>query len=486
MLIDALRKDVPEGADLSVRAAERWVQTYEVQNSWAALESNPATIDQRDEIETLHQALDEVELNIQQYNPNARSSQRQTALLGDMYNFLGMKQKKARLLGYDTQAEMVLSRNRVPSLADIRLLHELVAAAVHPFTQEEISEPIHFKALDEHLKSSQLHLSRNARNHRNNDQASVLRLERHVTLDGAMSFLSSLCNDLFGVCFEESDGGVGWHDSVKVYHVHEKDTFVGSVFLDPFSRSGKTNRPMTSTILNRGEHHAPMVALSLCIDPPSWDTDPAFVSWDNVEALFHEMGHVLHILMSRQTLGTFLGPQEAPFDLSELLPKFMEHWLTEKSTIVALIELSGPPNTMTQNLPVQWSEDILEKTFRQRSREKTFRLAQQCFYGSLEIELFSSFDVRGDEKLIDLQHRLATELIPHDCPDRHDLTPLLEVFQENANGREVAWYRYLWADFHSAAIFSRFRRAYEDEPSKALMLRKAFTVLISTSGLQRL
>lgn len=128
--------------------------------------------------------------------------------------------------------------------------------------------------------------------------------------------------------------------------------------------------------------------------------------------------------------------------------------MMEKSTIHALIHFSQSEN--------EFSDESIEAAFRVRSKSKALELAQQSFLSTLELKLFTDFDLKGSESIIALQHRLATELLPHDVPDKKNIGPLLEILQENATGPNVASYRYLWCEAKSAALFSRIKSLHTE------------------------
>lgn len=133
--------------------------------------------------------------------------------------------------------------------------------------------------------------------------------------------------------------------------------------------------------------------------------------------------------------------------------------MTEPSTIYTLMTLSKPSRTVGFANEAEMNDSI-EAALRVRSNEKAWQLAQLAFFGELELTLFSSFDIRGDESLLNFQNRLAAKFSPHDLPDKKDITPLLQIFRENANGRAVAWYRYLWCDVLSASMFKKSKSIY--------------------------
>lgn len=117
--------------------------------------------------------------------------------------------------------------------------------------------------------------------------------------------------------------------------------------------------------------------------------------------------------------------------------------------------------------------DMIDVLLQRRCQKKAQQIMQHIFFGSLELELFSSFDPRGDESLVALQRRLAATYIPHDQPDYKDLSPLLEVFKENATGTHMGMHRYFWSEVYSARLFQAF--LHEDSHQQnTLHLQKRF------------
>ena len=151
----------------------------------------------------------------------------------------------------------------------------------------------------------------------------------------------------------------------------------------------------------------------------------------------------------------------------------------ERSTVYTLIRASHGRGTLKDEASI---DDSIDAAFRMRSREKAFRLSQQAFYGALEMSLFSDFDIRGEETMLGFQHRIATEFVPHDLPSEKNMSPLLEIFRENASGRCVGWYRYLWCDSLSATVFDQFKQAYTNDTSSMPALKEKFRRVLLEPG----
>jgi Zn-dependent oligopeptidase len=410
-------------------------------------------------------------------------------LVADMYRYLGLSGGGARLLGHESVAERVLAENgRAANPEEIRRLHRETAGRLVPSLRRRAEETFTFLSGEMNsttatatTATSSSRETAQRKGGQDDDQVmQPLQMEHHVTLAGALRFAFRVCQDFLGIAVVQVvDHELGWNKDVMLFHVldtTDSDAHLGSFFLDPFARDGKLDRPVTVPIFVRGatRRRQPVVCLSLTVEPPPWDTDPVRVTWSDVESLLHELGHVCQFLLAKSTAGAFAGAQNMPVDVSEFLPKFMEHWLWEPSTIHTL--------ALQSETEFLIPDGAVDAAYKVRSEQKRLELAQQTFYGALELELFSTFDLRGSESLLSLQERLAAELIPHDQPDRKDATALLNVFREAASGRPVGWYRYLWCDALAAACFERCKEAYTNDPESMKQLSTDFRRLLLEPG----
>jgi Peptidase family M3 len=247
-----------------------------------------------------------------------------------VYNYVGLRTEQAKACNFPTIADEVFAtRAAAANVDDVRMLHDSVWEHLQPALEGILGKR---KSKDElELESF---LGSNSGHKQSNkkiipperiDELTMLRLEQHVTLDGALLFLSKLSEDLLGVSFHEDKHKLGaWDKDVRVFNTYdEKDGKVclGTFFLDPYQRHGKLDRSVTLPMVHRNVKQPPLVCMSLEIESPVWDTDPVRLTWEQCESLFHEYGHVLQFLLSKPTAGGILGPQKMPLDLSELVPK---------------------------------------------------------------------------------------------------------------------------------------------------------------------
>jgi mitochondrial intermediate peptidase len=121
--------------------------------------------------------------------------------------------------------------------------------------------------------------------------------------------LSRLFTRLYGIKFVPHETRLGevWHEDVRRLDVFDERGLIGVMYCDLFSRAGKElSPPAHYTIrcsrrvegedgddtITRDGMQLPMIALVCDFAKPS--AVPSFLSWGEVETLFHEMGHAMH------------------------------------------------------------------------------------------------------------------------------------------------------------------------------------------------
>ncbi|KAJ2698680.1 metalloendopeptidase [Coemansia sp. IMI 203386] len=142
-----------------------------------------------------------------------------------------------------------------------------------------------------------------------------------------------------------------WHKDVQVYEVWEaadRSVFVGHIYLDLFIRNYKFTNAVTMQLQpgyldGKGDYKYPVAAMSANFDNPL-PNKPSLLAHGDIIALFHELGHVFHILCSRTKWASFSG-LNVERDFIEVPAQMMEHWAWEPSVLkkIALHYKSGKP-----------------------------------------------------------------------------------------------------------------------------------------------
>ena len=142
-----------------------------------------------------------------------------------------------------------------------------------------------------------------------------------------------VANQLYGLTFKELAGMPLPHPGAQVFEVKEADgSHCGVLYMDFHPRESKRGGAWCGGYRSQsrkyGEEIDPVVTM-VCNFPKPIGDNPAMITLENVETLFHEFGHALDGLLSNLTYGIRFRSQ----DFSELPSQIMEHWAMEPTVI---------------------------------------------------------------------------------------------------------------------------------------------------------
>jgi peptidyl-dipeptidase Dcp len=243
-----------------------------------------------------------------------------------------LRSERAALLGYPTHADFVLENETARSKKAVNeMLAKLAPAAVANARREAAdlqkmidSQKGGFKlaAWDWAYYAEQV---RQARYQFDESQMKPYFELSRVLEDGVFY----MAKRVYGLSFKERKDLPVYQEDVRVFEVFEEDGRALGLFLfDPFSRESKRGGAwMNSYVRQSGLFgDAPVVANHLNIpEPPAGQ--PALLTFDEVNTMFHEFGHALHGLFSNVKYPFFAGTS-VPRDFVEYPSQVHEMWVT--------------------------------------------------------------------------------------------------------------------------------------------------------------
>ncbi len=398
---------------------------------------------------------------------------------------LTLRQKKAKLLGFDSYAELSLASKMAPDAAAIEQMFETLRSASWDAAVRDMDE-IRELASESGVADGLMHWdvafwSERLREKRFDYTDEQMR--PYFPLEKALDGMFSLVGKLFGIQVRQADGVPVWHDDVRYFEIYDEDgTQIAGFYLDPYSRpENKRGGAWMNDCLGRclidGKVRVPVAHLVCNSTPPVGDT-PSLMTFREVETLFHEFGHGLQHMLTTVDEADAAGINNVEWDAVELPSQFMENWCYHRPTV--------------QSISGHWKtgEPLPEELFEKLKASRTFRagslMLRQLTFGMTDIQLHSNFSPPADgdtsaETVFDVQRRVAekTSVLPM-LPEDRMLCAFSHIF---AGGYSAGYYSYKWAEVLSADAFSAFEEAgLDDEAAVASIGRRFRNTVLSLGG----
>ncbi len=239
-----------------------------------------------------------------------------------------LRAERARLLGFDTHADVVLadSTARTTAAVDAMLGSMVPASVANAEAEAEIlrraaaKDGVELAAWDWAFYSERVRAERYA------VDTTALRpyfeLDR-VLIDGVFHAAELL----YGFRFAPRPDLLGYHPDVRVWEVSDADgEEVGLYLGDFFAREGKRGGAWMSSFVRQSRllDTRPVVVNNLNVSRGAAG-QPELLTLDEVNTLFHEFGHALHGLSSAVTYPRFSGTA-VPRDFVEFPSQVNEMW----------------------------------------------------------------------------------------------------------------------------------------------------------------
>ncbi|KAL4644443.1 hypothetical protein ACB092_02G165700 [Castanea dentata] len=288
-------------------------------------------------------------------------------------------------------------------------------------------------------------------------------LRPFFSLPKVMDGLFDLAKTLFGIDIEQADGlAPVWNNDVRFYRVKDSSgNPIAYFYFDPYTRSSEKRGGAwmdevvgRSRVLSRDGSSARLpVAHMVCNQTPPVGSKPSLMTFREVETVFHEFGHALQHMLTKQDEGLVSGIRGIEWDAVELPSQFMENWCYHRDTLMSIAK------------HYETGESLPEEVYLKLLAARTFRAGslslRQIRFASVDLELHTKYVPGGSESIYDVDRRVSekTQVIPPLLEDRF-LCSFSHIF---AGGYAAGYYSYKWAEVLSADAFSAFEDAGLDD-----------------------
>ena len=364
---------------------------------------------------------------------------------------LDLRRELASLLGFDSYAALSLETKMAESPAQVlEFLRELARQSLPQARADwqalaDYARDKHgvasLEAWDVGYYSEKLRQSRY--------QVSQEDVRPWLPVDRALDGLFEVVRRLCGVEVRETEDFDTYHPDARLFELVQDGLLLARFYLDLYARSGKRGGAWMGDCRVRRHTEdgiqVPVAYLVCNFTPPAGER-PALLSHSELTTLFHEFGHGLHHMLTRQSVAAVSGINGVAWDAVELPSQFLENWCWERE---ALAFISGHHET-GEPLP----GELLDRLLAARNFQSAMAMVRQLEFALFDMRLhaeWSGGDSAAVQALLDEVRQEVAVVIP----------PAFNRFQNSfthifAGGYAAGYYSYKWAEVLSADAFSRF------------------------------
>ena len=351
-----------------------------------------------------------------------------------------LRNEKALLFGFKTWAEYRLQNRMAKSPKNVALMYESLIPKLQKAAEVEKIE----LAID-NIETSDI-TPWDIRYFISKERSKVSSIEnselkKFFYIHDVKTEMFKICEEVFDLYIKPESNETTWHEDVELWSLWEKNgQQLAYFYLDLYPREGKFTHAAVFDISSGGSSRQELPICSMVANFPNPNTGDGLMTFDEVETLFHEFGHVLHNGIGKSKYTRFVGAN-CEWDFVEAPSQIMEHWVWK-------VECMKRISTHIES-GESLSEEICEKLNKSKNigvslltlRQVSFGLADQHLHG----ENFK-------DSLLEIEHaaqKVTTITYPKDI--NH-----LAAFGHLLGGYDAAYYGYLWAEIIGDDLFSRF------------------------------
>ena len=412
-------------------------------------------------------------------------------------DIMRLRIEKARLLGYASPAEQILSDKMAhdpqtvdsflerifpaavsqarKEVEDMQLLMDRdVEAGLLPDDSTSVIMPWDWAYYAEKVRQEKYDLNEDI-------------IKPYFRMENVRKGVFSTAHRLYGLNFEALDSVEFYHPDVEGFKVTDSDgSLIGILLTDYYTRSTKRGGAWMNNVRNqyrtrKGEDVRPIIVNVANFPKPS-EGMPSLLSIDEVGTMFHEFGHALHGLLSQCNYKDVSGTNVAQ-DFVELPSQINENWafIPEVLDTYAHHYQSGEtiPDSLVTKISVSrnfnqgfmTTELVAAAILDMRWHElQSIYVSPDCPYASDmdapsgSAEGMKVIDPEKFEAYVMAQAGLPAQIIP-----RYRTTYFNHIF---SGGYSAGYYGYLWAEVLDKDAFELFRRKGVFNAATALSFRK--------------
>ena len=366
---------------------------------------------------------------------------------------VGLRIEAAKLLGYNTYADMALKDRMAKDAPTVNgFLQNLLEKSL-PFAKKDVKAvadyakangfkgelmPWDFSFYSEKLKKEKYSL---------NDEV----LKPYFKLKNVKEAVFGLANTLYGLNFTEAKDIPGYHPDVTVYDVTDANgRHMALFYADFFPRESKGGGAwMTSfreqSFTKDGKvEKRPHISIVCNFTKPT-ETEPSLLTFYEVTTFLHEFGHALHGILAEGRFASLTGTSVAR-DFVELPSQIMENWATEKEYLASFAKHYQTGEVIP--------DELIDRIVESKNYNSGYASVRQLQFGIGDMAWHSVTEVPADDVVAFEKKAVAACALMPDVPATAFAPSFGHIF---SGGYAAGYYSYKWAEVLEADAFQVFK-----------------------------
>ena len=382
-----------------------------------------------------------------------------------------LRVERAQLMGYKTFADYVLEENMAKTPAGVySLLNQLWTPARNVALKEAADlqaaidkeggrfklEPGDWRYYTEKVRKARFDLDEQA-------------LRPYFKLDNVVQGAMGVATRLYGITFTPIPNVPVYHPDVKSYEVKDANGEHLAVFLTdyhprPGKRTGAWSGRLRGSYVRNGTVVRPIVTNVCNFTRPSGN-EPALLTLEEVNTLFHEFGHALAGFLGKVPYPTIAG---FPRDFVEVPSQIMENWCLEPE----VLKTYAKHYQTGELIPAA----LVEKIEKSAQFNQGFATVEYLAASILDMDWHTlTTTAEQDATAFEKASMDKIKLLP-EIPPRYRSPYYTHVF---SGGYSAGYYAYIWSEVYDKDAFQAFvEKGNLFDPATA----KAFRTVLEQGG----
>lgn len=358
--------------------------------------------------------------------------------------------EKARLMGYEDYAAFVLEENMskneknvyalldqiwTPALAKAKAELADINAEIRKEGGDFEAEGWDWRYYFEKAKKAKFDLDENE-------------IRPYLELNRVREGAFYVANRLYGITFTEIKDIPKPDPDALAFECKDKDgTHLGVLYMDFYTRPGKSGGAWCggyrSQTYENGTRVAPVVTTVFNFSKPA-EGQPALLSSDEAETVFHEFGHALNGLFADVH---YYGVSDVPVDFVELPSQVMEHWVFEPEVLQVYAKHYQTGEVIPQAL--------VDKITKGGKYGQGFATTEYVAASLLDMDYHVLKDLPADLAIEAFETKaMSGRGLIRQIPPRYRTTYFAHTM---AGGYTAGYYSYIWAEVLDCDAFEAFK-----------------------------